>query len=299
MIIKYDLHIHTHCSCDSASAQIPDIVRAAKEVGLTHFGISDHLHTRFNLPDVEIAAKEFREFGPVPGFHFGIEISCATLWECEKIAKRDYASCFKCMVHGHEFQTMTPIDGVMYGGPANGPLWVDITKEEIDRLGIEYLIGGVHKPNYTEQEPKTMIDDFFNQSCYLLNHEFIDILAHPWDMLTFWSCWNIVTHDPNDLDPSVYFKIPQEYWDELEHLFKVNDKRCELNAFMLYLREDVQKYYLEHIAKWREAGVKFTFGSDLHGAQYNPKQREGVEKLITPYGFTEADFQLPAKLKAI
>ena len=299
MIIKNDFHIHTHCSCDSASAQIPDIVRAAKEVGLQHFGISDHLHTRFNLPDVEVAAKEFREFGPVPGFHFGIEISCATLWECEKIAKRDYASCFKCTVHGHEFQTMTPIDGVMYGGPANGPLWVDITKEEIDRLGIEYLIGGVHKPNYTEQEPKTMIDDFFNQSCYLLNHEFIDILAHPWDMLTFWSGWNIVTHDPNDLDPGVYFKIPQEYWDELEHLFKANHKLCELNAFMLYSRKDVQKYYLEHIAKWRDAGVKFTFGSDLHGPQYAPQQREGVENLIAPYGFTEADFQLPPRLKGI
>ena len=297
MIINSDFHIHTHCSCDSASAQIPDLVRAAKEIGLSHFGISDHLHTRFNLPDIEVAAKEFREFGPVPGFHFGIEISCATLWECEKIARRDYASCFKYNLKGTMFQTMTPIDGVMYGGPANGPLWVDITKEEMDRLGVEYLIGGVHKPNYTEQEPKTMIDDFFNQSCYLINHEFIDILAHPWDMLAFWSGYNIITHDPKDIDYNVYYKIPQEYWDELEHLFLTKHKLAEVNAFVLYLKEDIQRLYLEHIAKWRDAGVKFTFGSDLHGAQYNPEQRAKCEALLVKYGFTEADFQLPPHLK--
>ena len=68
MIIEQDFHLHTHCSCDSASAQLSDIVNGAQEAGLKHWGISDHLHTQFNLPDIEIAAREFREFGPVEVF---------------------------------------------------------------------------------------------------------------------------------------------------------------------------------------------------------------------------------------
>ena len=140
MKLQQDLHIHTHCSCDGACAQIDAIVKGAQAAGMKHFGISDHLHTKFNLPDIEIARKEFLEYGPVPGFHFGIEVTCATQWECEKIAKRDFASCFTCEVHGKKFQTMTPIDGIMYGGPANGPLMVDLTKEDIERLAKENII---------------------------------------------------------------------------------------------------------------------------------------------------------------
>jgi hypothetical protein len=168
MRLNQDFHIHTHCSCDSANGQIPYLSETVESLGIKHYGISDHLHTRFNLPDIEISRREFLEYGKKGNFHFGIEISCATAWECEKIAKRDYASCFTCEVNGYKFQTMTPIDGVMYGGPANGPLALDITEEEIKRLGIEYLIGGVHKPNYTDQNPKDMIDDFFNQSCFII-----------------------------------------------------------------------------------------------------------------------------------
>ena len=36
-------------------------------------------------------------------------------------------------------------------------------------MGIEYVIGGVHKPDCPPQEPKPMIDDYFNQSWFLVN----------------------------------------------------------------------------------------------------------------------------------
>ncbi len=292
MKIDQDFHIHTHCSCDSADAQIPHIVEAAKRNGLAHFGISDHLHTRFNLPDIEIARKEFLEYSPVEGFHFGIEITCATAWECEKIAKRDYASCFTCDVHGKKFQTMTPIDGVMYGGPAGGPLQVDITSDDIRRLGIEYLIGGVHKPNYTDQNPKDMIDDFFNQSCFLIRHGSIDILAHPWDGLAFWSGWFIVTRDPADLRYDAFAMIPQEYWDEMAKLLVENHKLAEINL-SFKLPGEVFHLYLSQLARWREKGVKFTYGSDLHRAPYNAEKRLKTEQVLAEYGFTENDFSLP------
>ncbi|MBR2427246.1 MAG: hypothetical protein IKB16_10980 [Lentisphaeria bacterium] len=303
MQLQQDLHLHTHCSCDSACAQIDAIVKGCQAAGIKHFGISDHLHTKFNMPDIEIARKEFLEYGPVPGFHFGIEVSCATQWECEKIAKRDYASCFTCEVNGKKFQTMTPIDGIMYGGPANGPLMVDLTQEDIDRLGIEYVIGGVHKPNYTEQTIPTMIDDYFNQHCYLVKHELVDVLAHPWDGLGFWSGYNIVTHDPADYRVDAFEKIPQEYWDELAHLLLTHNKLAELNFGTICSRRfegKIARYTIEKLAEWRDKGVKFTYGSDLHGAKY-PLDGEvtiyDAMKCLTEYGFTEADFALPPRLK--
>ena len=300
MKLQQDLHIHTHCSCDGACAQIDAIVKGAQAAGIKHFGISDHLHTKFNLPDIEIARKEFLEYGPVPGFHFGIEVTCATQWECEKIAKRDFASCFTCEVNGRKFQTMTPIDGIMYGGPANGPLMVDLTKEDIERLGIEYVIGGVHKPNYTEQTVPAMIDDYFNQSCYLLNHELVDILAHPWEGLPFWSGYFIVTKDYADYHYDAFSKIPQEYWDEMAHLLITNNKLAELNRCDICNKKGdgiIARSILEKLAEWRDKGVKFTFGSDLHRAEY-PLDGEAniyeAEKILEKeYGFTDDDFALP------
>lgn len=293
MKLNQDFHIHTHCSCDSANAQIPHIVEAAQKLGLKHFGISDHLHTKFNMPDIEIARKEFLEYGAVEGFHFGVEISCATAWECEKIAKRDFASCFVCEVHGQKFQTMTPIDGIMYGGPAGGPLQLDITEEDIKRLGIEYLIGGVHKPNYTDQNPKDMIDDFFNQSCFLIKHEFIDILAHPLEGLPFWSGWCVVTKDRNDVRYDAFSMIPQEYWDEMAKLFKENNTLAEINL-AFNMPESAFHLYMEHLAQWREQGVKFSYGSDLHKAPYNEERMRQTEKVLTEYGFSENDFAFPS-----
>ncbi len=294
MILKHDLHIHTHNSCDSACAQIADIVREEQALGIETFGISDHLHTRFNLPDVEAARKEFLEFGPVPGVHFGIEVSCATQWECDKIARRDYASCFTYNLKGYPFQTMTPIDGIMYGGPAGGPLCLDLTQEDIDRLGIEYVIGGVHKPNYTEQQPGPMIDDYFQQSCFLIQHPLVDILAHPWNGLVFWSGYFIVTRDPQDLDPSVFSLIPQEYWDEMGRLLLQHDKRAEINGGLLNPSWSAPlALCMEQFARWREKGVRFTYGCDLHAKHLSPENFAKMNSLLKEYGFTEQDFVLP------
>ncbi|MBR2722883.1 MAG: hypothetical protein IKB77_01005, partial [Lentisphaeria bacterium] len=75
MKLNQDFHIHTHCSCDSANGEIPYLVETVESLGIKHYGISDHLHTRFNLPDIEIARREFLEYGKKDNFHFGIEIS--------------------------------------------------------------------------------------------------------------------------------------------------------------------------------------------------------------------------------
>lgn len=301
MLFQHDLHIHTHCSCDSACASIDKIMEAGKKMGYRHFGISDHLHTHFNLPDIEVAGKEFMETERPANFHFGLEITCATQWECEKIARRDYTSCFTYILNGTPFRTITPIDGVMYGGPPDGPLYLDITREEMERLGIEYIIGGVHKPNYTRQEPRPMIDDYFNQMCFMLADDRIDIIAHPWWAFPFWSSYAILSGNTQDQNYDSYRMIPQEYWDELARRFVQSGKLAELNSGFLLSRdnmpEEILSFYLEKMTEWKEKGVKFSFGSDLHRSEYQYEDVYRFEELLKSFGFAEKDFGLPVKLQ--
>ncbi|MBR1967226.1 MAG: PHP domain-containing protein [Lentisphaeria bacterium] len=298
MIIKQDLHIHTHCSCDSASLHIPEIVQHCQNLGFEHFGISDHLHTAFNMPDIEIANREFNAFGHVKGFHFGIEVTCATKWECEMIAKREYASCFVCNVLGKPFQTMTPIDGIMYGGPAGGPLQIDLTRDDIERLGIEYVIAGVHKPDYSEHNFKAVLEDWYSQLCYLANHELVDIIAHPWEGLPFWS-GDCIVNRSSPQDFGLYLQIPQEYWDTLGELMVKNGKLAEFNPCIILaerIPEVIRFKIIEKMAGWKEQGVKFTFGSDSH-REYKEDHILKCDEILSKFGFTENDFGLPEALK--
>ena len=116
---------------------------------------------------------------------------------------------------------------------------------------------------------------------------------------TSWSGYYLITRDPADRDYNVLRMIPGEYWDELEHLLISCNKLAEINSFIIYpeVPEDIRHFYFEKIAKWRDAGVKFTYGSDLHASEYNFGFRETFEKLLAEYGFTADDFALPEKLK--
>jgi histidinol phosphatase-like PHP family hydrolase len=298
MIIKQDLHIHTHCSCDGANLHLPEIIKGCQELGFEHFGLADHLHTAFNMPDIEISKKEYDEYGLVKGFHFGIEVTCATKWECEMIAKREFASCFTCQVLGKPFQTMTPIDGIMFGGPAGGPLQVDLTKEDIQRLGIQYVIGGVHKPNYSELTFKEILEDWYNQSCFLVNNPIVDIIAHPWEGIPFWSGDNIVNRNSTQ-DFELYLKIPQEYWNNLGDLIVKNNKLAEINPAIIFrdiIPEKVRYAVIEKMAAWKEKNVKFTFGSDSH-CKYDVENIIKYDKVLSEFGFKESDFDLPKGLK--
>ena len=74
---------------------------------------------------------------------------------------------------------------------------------------------------------------------------------------------------------------------------------AEINSFIIYpeVPEDIRHFYFEKLARWRDAGVKFTYGSDLHGAEYNFEFKATFEKLLMQYGFSAGDFALPKSLK--
>ena len=297
MEIRQNLHIHSHNSCDSACASLRDIVTDMQALGVKDFALTDHLHTRFNLPDIIAARQEFLALGNIPGFRFGIEVTCATAWECEKIRKRDYASCYTTTVNGHKFQTMTPIDGIMFDGPPGGELCVDLTEEEVRELGIELVVGGVHKPNYTPLEEQPMIRDYFRQTMYLIEHPLVDVLAHPWDGLCFWSCdWIGLGRDRSKYNYQSLAHIPESMTGEIAAALKQYGKPAEINTCWLKSYDEAyNRKWWEIMTSWRESGVKFTFGNDQHSAHPKPDEWEQMKLKLDEYGFTETDFVLPFK----
>ena len=106
MKFSSDWHIHTRNSCDSASLVVSELIPAAQALGIEAFGITDHIHTPYNLPDLVASRREFDESEPPPNFHFGVEVSCVSQWELDEIATGKHAN---------------PVYGLRTGGPAGGP----------------------------------------------------------------------------------------------------------------------------------------------------------------------------------
>ena len=245
MKIRQNLHIHTRHSCDSACAEIGDIYQEMLRLGLTEFGISDHLHSDFNSADIENSRRDFLNIRHNNEFHFGIEVSAMSEWECQKIASGDY-----------ETNDTDPVYGIRtVEGPARDPVTVAIDREKLEKWGVEYVIGGVH-----------------------------------WDGLAGW--FKKVNNGQHDYQ--ALLQIPEKYNDALVNAFIKHGKCAELNLTALtHTRypEEVLKYMWRLFASWREAGVKFTIGSDQHSAHANEVMFSAGALLLDNYGFTEENFK--------
>ena len=78
MKIVSDWHIHSQNSCDSACITVSDLVREAEKKGICDFGLTDHLHTPYNLSDIARSREEFLSTATSSSFHFGVEVSCVS-----------------------------------------------------------------------------------------------------------------------------------------------------------------------------------------------------------------------------
>jgi histidinol phosphatase-like PHP family hydrolase len=284
MKIRQNLHIHSQHSCDSACATIADIQKEMVKCGMIEFGLSDHLHTNYNLCDIQGAKNDFLCAQRPKEFHFGIEVSSVSTWECEQIAQGNYQRIYDDPVYGLRFAQ----------GPAGGPTCIGITQEDIDNLGIEYVIGGVHWPNYTASGRESAWEDYFNQQMALIENPLVTILAHPWDSIEM-AAGNWYMHrDVDHIDYGAISNIPQHYNDKLcQALLKYN-KPAELNLAVICsfrLPEECRKFYWNTFAQWREAGVKFTIGTDQHSAHNYEPLLGAAELLLDAYGFKDDDIK--------
>ena len=285
MKILQDMHIHSHHSCDSACSTLPDIRKDREEMGIAHFGVTDHLHTQYNMPDIVSSRRDFLCFNFPENYHFGIEITCMAAWECERIASGDFIAKGDVPIYGFRDDER----------PFDGRMCLDITLEDMRANGIEYVVGGIHWPQGFPSSRSEAIDNYFLQEMFLAEHPLVDILAHTWYSLEMASGDWYRNRDKEHIDWGVHLEIPEEIKTRLGETICKNGKLAELNiATLTSYSEEVAVSHMKMYALWKEMGVKFTIGSDQHSAHPNKEQFVKMENLLDRFGFTREDFALPA-----
>lgn len=267
-MLTSDWHIHSIHSCDNACLKMADLPGQAMELGITDFGITDHLHTPYNLPDIAASREAYLATNPSARFHFGMEISCVSQWELDEIARG-----------GHE----KPVYGIRKGGPAGGPLAIGLTDEHVETYGIEYVVAGTHWPMYVPFEREVVISDYHRQNMFLATHPLVTIIAHPWWWMGHWA------DDQGRFTVEPWFDsfkvIPLSMHDEFAAAVLENRKVVEINISAMLLNPKYPKHfvseYLDYLAGLKARGVPLSIGSDCHGAEYKINFARAEEMLAS------------------
>jgi len=275
-MLSSDWHIHTQNSCDDASLRINDLIQESAAVGIRDFGITDHIHTPFNLPDLAQSRAEFQANRPGPRFHFGVEVSCISQWELDRFANFP-----------------NPVYGLREGGSANAPLAIGLTAEDIQKYEIEYVVGGTHWPMYVPFERDLIIRDYHRQNLFLARHPLVTIVAHPWWWMGYWQA-------PDGMYRSLpWFEdftiIPKAFHEEFAATLLENAKMVEVNLSAILLNrqypEDFKQQYLEYLAELKSRGCKLALGSDCHFPHYSQIDFTTAAKMLNSVGISDADLQ--------
>lgn len=255
MKITSDWHIHTRNSCDEAALAVRDLVPSAAAQGIADYGVTDHVHTPFNLPDIAASRREYLAASPSPRFHFGVEASSVSQWEIAEVATGRHAA---------------PVYGLRSGGPPGAPLALGITEEDIRTHGIEYVVAGTHWPMYVPLERQAVIRDYHRQNMFLAGHPLVDIVAHPWWWSGHWQEADGGYRGEPWLDD--FGKIPASMHDEFAAAAIQHGTVVEINLHATLLNagypEAFRRRYVEYLADLRERGVRLCTGSDCHGDRY-------------------------------
>ena len=275
MPLSSDWHIHSTASCDEACLQIADLVVEAQAHGIHDFGVTDHVHTPYNLPDLAASRQAFLAVRPSPRFHFGVEVSCVSRWELDEIA-----------TGRHE----KPVYGLRSGGPPDGALAIGVTAEDLQAYGVEYVVGGAHwpipRPEYVPLERQAIIRDYHRQNMFLATHPLVTIVAHPWWWMDQWKDTKDAQGMFNAEPWFDSFKVvPQSMHDEFASAVIAHGKVVEINIGAMLLNphypEHFKREYLDYLAFLHARGVVLSVGSDCHHAHYDIQFARAAEMLAT------------------
>ncbi len=254
-MLTSDWHWHSRNSCDCKRGSIPttmaETAAAIRSKGITDFGVTDHIHTPLNQPDLDASRREFDSMPPSPHVHFGVEISCVSVWELEQIASGGHTDA---------------VYGLRTGGPANAELAIGITESDIARLGVEYVVGGTHWPMYVPFERKAIIRDYHRQNMFLACHPLVDIVAHPWWWMGHWQAADGAYRTDPWFDD--FRRVPSSMHDEFAAAARGHGTVVEINLDAILLNRDYteafKRQYVEYLAGLKAAGVTLSIGSDHH-----------------------------------
>jgi histidinol phosphatase-like PHP family hydrolase len=281
-MITSDWHIHSRNSCDDACMPVADLVRDAAAKGIAAYGVTDHIHTPFNLPDLAASRQEFLATPHPEGFHFGVEVSCVSQWEIDELASGRYTG-------------PAPVYGLRAGGPPAAPLAIGMTRADVETYGVEYVVGGTHWPVYVPIEREALIRDFHRQNMFLAEHPLVDIVAHPWWWHKYWmDADGGYSTEPWLADFGV---IPRSIHDEFAAAVIQHGTVVEINAGAMLLTrrypDAFKRQYLDYLAYLKERGVRLCLGSDCHSARYDTDFPR-AETMLAGVGIKDSDlWRLP------
>ncbi len=260
-----------------------DLVSEAARQGVVDFGITDHIHTPFNHPDIERSRAEFLSLPPSPRFHFGVEVSSVSVWELELIAKGNVPN---------------PVYGIRSGGPLGGPLAIGLTEQDIAQFGIEYVVGGTHWPMYVPYERDLIIRDYHRQNLFLASHPLVDIVAHPWWWMGHWGDEDGMFRGAPWFDD--FNHIPRSMHQEFAAVARDHHTVVEINLEAMLLNphypDRFKNQYVEYLATLKAEGVSLSIGSDCHLEHYSEVDFASAIELLQSAGFTTGDFwRLPPR----
>ncbi len=282
-MITSDWHFHSRHSCDCKDGNIPttlaETFAAMRARGVTDAGVTDHIHTPVNRPDLEASRRAFDALPPDPRLHFGVEVSVVSAWELEEIARGGAGQ---------------PVYGLRSGGPAGGELAIGLTEEDRTRLGIEYVVGGTHWPMYVPIEREAVIRDYHRQNMFLAVHPQVTIVAHPW----WWSgAWQ-GADKRYSTDPwfDDFRNVSAALHDEFAAAAREHGKIVEINVCCMLLNrsypDGFKRQYVEYLAGLKAAGVRLSIGSDHHAQlhEYGGIDFARAEAMLNEVGIRESDF---------
>ncbi len=281
-MITSDWHLHSQNSCDDACLAMADLLAEAPRRGIVDLGVTDHIHTPFNLPDIERSRAEYLALSPSPRFHFGIEASCVSAWELNEIARG---------------KADKPVYGLRSGGPAGAALALGLTAADIARFGIEYVVAGTHWPMYVPFEREAIIRDYHRQNLFLACHPLVTIVAHPWWWMGHWQgADGRYIAEPWFDD---FGHIPKSMHSEFAAAARAHNKVVEINLSAMLLTphypDRFKQQYLDYLAALKADGVRLSIGSDGHDQHY-VTDFERAAAMLQTVGFTEQDFwRLPPR----
>jgi len=287
MEVQCDWHSHSrHSPCGKPQATMALMLSQAREAGIRHLGVTDHINCRLNDAALLAARAEFDALDASNGLYFGLEVSCLRQYDLERNDERGE-------------------DGEIYGyqndGPADGELALYLPDDLLGRLRPAYLIGGVHWPLGAARERDAVIRQYHRQYMFLATHPRVDIVAHPWWWVSPHS-WNSQWMDEDGVYRTAPWfddlaAIPTSMHEELAAAAREHGTAIEINAGAIFANPiypiRFKRQYAEYLALMKDLGVRFALASDSHAAGYAADRIGHLQGVVDELGLTPDDLWRP------
>ena len=240
---------------------LADIRAQSRALGIERIGVTDHLDDPINDAQLRACRAELDALDPEDreGFFFGVEVSTVREWDLNMLASTPEGTTFN-------------LGG---GGPPGSPI-VYLPDELCEELQFDYVLGGAHFP-LGVTEDADLIRDWHSQQMCLATHPRIAVVAHPWR----WLRAEFATDGSYRVLAMPWLGdfavIPRSMHEEFAAALRESDTACELHAGSFF--EQLDRYgsfpsppieaYLDYCLLLRDAGVRFSIGSDSHGPGYD------------------------------